>query len=234
MTAIYSLIDPVSRKVRYIGKTDLPIVERLKGHLRDWRSTRGQHTRKNRWIASLLRSGLRPVVKLVEIVPRDASWEEYEALWIKKYRILHSELIVNFTDGGQGPSGHRHSEAAKGKLSAFFKGRSNIAIIGHEVSEETRKKISAKLIGRPTGRRVIHSPETIARISAALTGKKLSSAHCKKLSEVRLGRRHSKETKRKLSTAAKRRIATPAGKAQMLNACRLGMIAAQSKRRAMP
>lgn len=71
--------------------------------------------------------------------------------------------LVNFTDGGEGLSGHRHSDETKAKMRA--------AALGRERSEATRAKIRAALTGKPSvwvGRK--HTEITKARISAARKG----------------------------------------------------------------
>lgn len=90
--------------------------------------------------------------------------------------------LVNLTDGGDGPSGYRHtpealrkiticntgrkqSDAQKNKRSAAMKG--NQYTKGKFPSEETRKKLSAARLGKPggmVGRK--HKPETIEKMKA--------------------------------------------------------------------
>ena len=67
---------------------------------------------------------------------------------------LGTGCLRNFTDGGEGTSGHVHSAEHRAKIGAAHKGRI--------FSTETRAKIGAAGKGR------IFSPEARAKISAAL------------------------------------------------------------------
>jgi hypothetical protein len=92
--------------------------------------------------------------------------------------------------------GRVFSEAHRAKLSKSATGR-----IMPPVSEELRKKVSARFKGRPSptkGKTWSLSEEQRQKISERLTGKKLSLAHRNSLSE-----------------AAKRRAASPEGKANL-------------------
>ena len=89
-------------------------------------------------------------------------------------------ILRNGTDGGEGASGHKHSEESKLKISASLKGRT--------LSEESKLKISASLKGK--GRiRSPHSPETR-----------------RKMSESNKGLIRSPETRLKLSKSRSKRI----------------------------
>lgn len=70
--------------------------------------------------------------------------------------------LVNCTDGGEGISGHKHSEETKAKISDGNKGKI--------LSEETKAKMSDKIV----------SPETIAK----LTGRTRSEESRAKMSEA--------------------------------------------------
>lgn len=62
------------------------------------------------------------------------------------------------------------------------------AMKGHEVSQETRDKISATLMGRPGVRKgATHTEEAKAKISAAQTGRKLSKETRDKMKAAKLG-----------------------------------------------
>jgi len=224
MTAIYSLRHPTSGRVHYIGKTDGTLRERLRRHIKDAGCKRAKHTKKSRWIAKCLRQGRKPVISLIEVVPAGESWEEYEALWIRKFRTLNAERMLNATDGGQGPSGQKMSEEAKRKLSAHFKGRPNMAIRGHVVTEEMRQRISKSLIGRKSTRQNYkHSAETLKKISDAHKGKPLAPSTIEQLRLVHRGRKASAEARKNMSEASKKRVKTESGRQQLLAASKNGL-----------
>jgi NUMOD3 motif len=193
MTAIYSLHDPVSGDVRYIGKTHHPLHKRLKSHLRETRRPDRAHGRKNRWINSLILQGLMPRICLVEQVPIGKDWEEYEKLWIAKYRALLAGTLLNHMSGGQnGPPK------------------------GCAKSPETRQKIAASLTGRKSTRvGYKHSPSTLQKMAEARKGRRLSPEHRRNLTLARLGKKRTPEQRQKMSEIAKRRVATEAGRKQL-------------------
>jgi hypothetical protein len=101
-----------------------------------------------------------------------------------------------------------------GMMGASMKGKRN-PFYGRKHSPETLKKISQNKIGVSTNKGANRSPEQRAKISAslkghknpavtkALTGRTLSEETRKKISIAGKGRKHSMETKQKLSQMAK-------------------------------
>lgn len=96
--------------------------------------------------------------------------------------------LVNMTDGGEGMSGWKHTEASKRKISANNRARG--------CSAETRAKMSESRRNAPPIRRKPLTQEQRARISAAKKGKPAT----------RKGFHLSAETKLKLSIAARNRV----------------------------
>jgi len=101
----------------------------------------------------------------------------YERLLIRCYGRADLNLgpLLNKTDGGEGSSGLVFPQSAREALRRHFTGRKvqktpqaceNIraAMVGHKLSEQTKQKISAALVGRPAAKR---SPETRAKMAAA-------------------------------------------------------------------
>jgi len=92
---IYSLIDPISNEVRYIGKTIQKPESRHSSHI-----SQSKHNKKKDythcWIKSLLNNNNKPILNIVEET-YDITRETY---WIKYYRELGCKL-TNFTDGGE-------------------------------------------------------------------------------------------------------------------------------------
>jgi NUMOD3 motif len=95
-------------------------------------------------------------------------------------------ILRNVTDGGEGASGHRHSDSTKAK-------------IGRPKSAEERERISQALKGKPL------SEETKAKMSASRRGKKKTAVTRASMSAAQRGRVMSPEHKEKLSQAASRR-----------------------------
>jgi hypothetical protein len=157
--------------------------------------------RNNHWLKTVKKHGIR-----VEIVARwfdEKDAFEYEKELIAQHREFGLKLC-NYTDGGDGISGHRHSDETRAKLS--------LVQIGKVISAETRAKLSLANKGRP------RTDEVKAKISASNTGKKrtteqnqrnserslgkiLSAEHIAKISAANMGRKVSVETRFKISSA---------------------------------
>jgi len=131
---IYSLNDPNTDEVRYVGKT----VQRLSARLAFHIYISGIHKNyKSSWIKGLLRKGLKPYIRLIEHT-NEFNWENREKYWINYYRNIGIKL-TNLSDGGDGPNGFKHTEEAK-------------KIIGEKAklricSDSYRKKLSLTKVG---------------------------------------------------------------------------------------
>jgi group I intron endonuclease len=175
MYTIYSLIDPNTGEIRYIGLTILRPEERLRRHLEP--SALKKHTHKNHWFLSLLSQGKRPILRIVQ------QWEsiehsllrEAEKYWIEYFKSAGCPLL-NKTIGGEGVYGYKHTPEAKIKMSKAQKGR--------KFTKEHREKIGEKSKGRDP------SPETRAKLSAASKGNKHA-----------LGYKHTKDARARISAA---------------------------------
>jgi len=101
-TFIYGLKDPLTKEIRYVGKSNNPRI-RLSSHLRD-----KSKTYKVNWINKLKRKGLGPELVVLEEVEYD-KWQEKEKFYIKYY-----ENLTNYTEGGEcGCEGYKHTEKTK-------------------------------------------------------------------------------------------------------------------------
>ena len=97
--------------------------------------------------------------------------------------------LTNFTWGGEGVSGRKHSEEEKQKMSKAKKGKKN--------SKEHNKNISKAKKGKK------NSKEHNKNISKALKGIKLSEQTRRKMSESQKGRKNSEEHNKNISKATK-------------------------------
>lgn len=81
--------------------------------------------------------------------------------------------LCNYTDGGEGISGHKHSEKTKEKLRSMAIGRhvGHTFNVGRKQSEEWKKNISKSLIGNQRRLGVPHTNEVKKRISESVSGK---------------------------------------------------------------
>lgn len=162
-TFIYTLVDPISGHVRYVGKTDYPDT-RLKYHIKSIKVTKNKH--KVSWIKNLLTMKLKPILEIIDEV-NYSEWEFWEQHYISLYKSWGFKLI-NKTFGGEGATSgiplcieHRKkiSEAKKGKVS----NRKNAI-----VSDDQKSKISKSLkFAYSSGKRnpINHSEEIRKKIS---------------------------------------------------------------------
>lgn len=132
-TFIYSLCDPITEEVRYIGKTDQYLKQRLYSHIQESKSDKRSH--KISWIKSLLSKGLKPLIKIVDEVPQD-EWKYWECYYIELYKSRGYNL-TNLTDGGQGGSGYKHTEESRERMRQ--------SKLGQKLSEEHKNKISISI-----------------------------------------------------------------------------------------
>lgn len=114
-TNIYTLADPVSGDIRYVGKAN-DVAKRYRLHVR-----KDEHTLKSRWIAGLKKRGLLPVVEVLDVVPR-SEWQFWEQHWIQVVRGWGFRL-VNGDNGGLGSD--RLSDALKRRIGDALRGRKN-------------------------------------------------------------------------------------------------------------
>jgi len=116
---IYKLIDPISKKIRYIGKANDP-KRRLYEHI--YEARKGFIGHKHNWIRKLLRKQLKPAVGIVVKCTKE-NWKEKEKLWINYYGL---ENLVNQKEGGIEPPsslGRKHTEETKEKIRKAHMGK---------------------------------------------------------------------------------------------------------------
>lgn len=153
-TFIYTLSDPDTLEVRYVGKAN-NIKYRLWAHLTEAKKD-SRNLRKCNWIKKLLAQGKKPIIEIVEEVSIEF-WKESEMYWISQFKAWGFNLI-NMTKGGEcgvisenckkalakSKRGHvkgtfKHSEETK----ALIKQKRALQVI----SEEHRKNISLAMKG---------------------------------------------------------------------------------------
>lgn len=114
-TFIYVLKCPITKEVKYVGKTNNPKVK-FSNHLN---SSRDKNIHKRNWINKLKKLKLKPIFEIIDEVPI-TDWHYWEKFYIKKY--LDSEcILVNFTNGGDG--------LTFGNQTSFKKGQNNKPVI---------------------------------------------------------------------------------------------------------
>ncbi len=94
-TFIYSLSDPITGEIRYIGKANNP-KKRILDHIKEGETSNKSH--KISWVKSLISKGLIPIVEIVDEVPK-SEWEFWEIYWISQFRAWKFNL-TNISSGG--------------------------------------------------------------------------------------------------------------------------------------
>lgn len=155
LTIIYGLSDPRTNELRYIGKTQRSLKERLREHkivAVGGRKALQQYCAN--WLRSLYRHGIDPVCTVLETVPDGGDWVEAEQFWIRYMRFVGCRL-TNHTDGGEGLVGHKRPPEVIYKTASKLRGRS--------LPEESKQRM-----------RQAWTPERKAANGARLRGTRMS------------------------------------------------------------
>ena len=119
----------------YVGKGH---GNRAYAHLKNARkwNTTDRNKLKIQLIREILDLGKTPSIKFVEINLTESEAKDLERELIKQYGRLDrgTGTLTNLTDGGEGTTGHRHTESTKLKLSK--------ALTGRKVSDYNKDRLS--------------------------------------------------------------------------------------------
>jgi len=189
-TFIYTLSDPDTGDVRYIGKAN-NLVRRLTMHILECKN---EKHRRARWINNIVASGKRPIIEILDVAP-SKGWELYERYWISQFRAWGFDL-VNGTDGGDGTV--IWTAEMRENMSGIKKGQTPWNKNTPMSSEAKQKLIlTLKTANRPKPK-VKHTDEFKEAKSKQMSGYYATHAH------PRLGKRHTiasieqmKETRRR-------------------------------------
>lgn len=201
---LYTLADPRTDEVRYVGWTSSAPGARLSGHLTAARLDRKNH--RCAWIRSLMVNGYKPSMRVLAFLESEDA-PIYEMAYIEALRSTGTRL-VNATDGGDGATGYVPTAEHRAAISRAGLGRKHTpearaaisaAKLGKERSPETRLKISlAKMGKRPNEEALVamrlgqlgrkHSPESIEKTASAHRGMKRSPETCAAISRALTGR----------------------------------------------
>jgi hypothetical protein len=97
-TYIYILQDPRNNLVKYIGKSNNPH-RRFLSHL--WQTSKNK-SYCYKWIQSLKKKGLKPIMTVIDEVIED--WQWLEQYWIEQFK-QWGFILTNHTKGGEGAYG---------------------------------------------------------------------------------------------------------------------------------
>lgn len=117
---IYGLIDPITKELRYVGKTyDLRI--RYNEHL----SNLKRNSHKNNWINKLISNGMRPEIYCFEEFDLEGKAYEAEEFYISYFRGIGCNLTNNSSGGRGGAKGIVRSLEFRKQKSNAIKGNKN-------------------------------------------------------------------------------------------------------------
>jgi len=88
---IYTLTDPITGEVKYVGITTKPLVDRLCGHIAD-----KLNKEKHLWISELRKQGKFPFIDELEVFydkPKRSYNNEIENYWISQFNTWGFELF---------------------------------------------------------------------------------------------------------------------------------------------
>lgn len=115
---IYGLYHPLTNELRYIGKTKEGLKKRYYRHLSPCYLK--ENTYKDKWIKALLKQGLKPDIKIIDIAYKENInfWEQYYISYFKSLGFNLTNLTIG-GDGGQGQywKNKKHSKKTKLKIS---------------------------------------------------------------------------------------------------------------------
>lgn len=152
---IYSLSDPKTQEIRYIGKAN-DVKERFKHHM--CVNKKGQSISKC-WIKGLRSEGLKPIVDVIDEIPHK-EWEFWEQYYISLYKSWGFRLTNMQIGGRSGQDGVKFSDETKEKM--------RLAQLGKRHTSEAKEKQRLKQLG------VVPSLKTREKLRVANIGKKMS------------------------------------------------------------
>jgi hypothetical protein len=182
---IYSLTDPNTGLIRYIGKTT-NLRTRFRGHLYEARN-RVRNPHKCNWLINLLKEGKLPIMEVVEETDSD-NWMNIEAYWIEQFTVWGFNLVNKTESFGQGRISKEAKDALaksnRGQKKGFKHSEETKALIREKralqvMTEEHKKRISEACKGK------IVSEETKLKMSIASKGKPKSEEHINNIRRCR-------------------------------------------------
>lgn len=156
----------------------------------------GKGSRKRAWERSSRNAHWRNIVAKHGLVVELAATglQEWYALELESEMIfrLGRQTLCNLTDGGDGISGHVHSDETRARLRELNTGKT--------LAPEARRKISEALAGRP------RDEATRLKIGETQKGTRKSPEHRAKLSAANAGKTQSESAREKRRAALKGRV----------------------------
>lgn len=167
---IYTLSDPVTGYVRYVGQTSHSLRKREREH---WCSRRRPKHRVSRWIAKLARDERRPVMELLEEVA-DSDADAAEEYWIAQCRSFGFNL-TNLRPGGMSARGYKVSTERAAQIAEVARrpdvvaAKSAAAKVQHAAANAPRvREIEAALRAGAKTREIPYASALVAKVRARM------------------------------------------------------------------
>lgn len=166
---VYTLSDPETDELRYVGMTTKPLNTRLNGHFVP-STLKKEENHRTHWLRLLRAKGVKPKIELLEGCVGLEQMREAERFWIEQLRALGFRL-VNTTDGGEGIPGLKMSDETRARMSeARRKNWQDPAfrehMLAHRQSPQRRKAVGEQAKARWA------DPEKRAEILEAMKGRR--------------------------------------------------------------
>lgn len=182
MVIIYTLKDPLTDEIRYVGKT-VNTKRRMYLHIAEAKTSK---THKAKWINKLLDSGTKPILEILDEV-LDTDWAFWEEYWISQMKSWGFNLC-NLTKGGDGVK--IWSEEMKTNMSKIKKGCKGWNK-GVSMSDNTKKLLSESRKGKVSGfKNKTHTIEFKNEKSKQMINYFKNNDH------GRIGKKHSEDSKK--------------------------------------
>ena len=175
---VYTLNDPRTGFIRYVGITKFPLQTRLNHHKWDRNKCRKKH-----WFSKLVSQGLMPKISLLEDNLTTDVAVRKEIMYIKMFKALGYDL-VNTANGGEGVGGMKLTVEQK----KFLSKRPQHFHKGHTPWNKGKKNC--------------FSEETLQLMREVHKGTSIGK------SNPYYGRKHSKEVREKISKSHEGRVVT--------------------------
>jgi hypothetical protein len=137
---IYTLKDPLTNIIKYIGLTNRSLKVRLSDHYSDIH----KNNYKSNWIKSLRKKNVKPIIEELDIVYSLKEAHFFERYWISQFKTWGFKL-TNATLGGEGGLGYKHSKITIKKMKHFWANKPKKPKIIKMTKDEMYAKVSLAL-----------------------------------------------------------------------------------------
>lgn len=193
---IYGLHDPHTDELRYIGQTIKSVELRLACHLAPGMLKR--HSYLYRWLGGLVKAGLKPGTSVIVEAYDQPELDRLEIEHIAKARRDGCRL-VNMSDGGGGRFGYVPTDDERKRISESNRGKHALP------KTEAQKQWMARLMA---GRRT-NTLEHMAKLRALRIGSKHTAETKIRCGAANIGRVHTQEHREAISAKLKGRKQSP-------------------------